>query len=313
MNKNLHLLSYNNYYNRILKRFDELWEYNDAGTILHTTEALSFNPNDNIFTTVIVNHPDNINPDYVLICDEFNDIVSRWYIIKSKRVRAGQYSIDLLRDLLADYQKEIMASPVYMEKGWAALGDPAIYNNEEMTYNQIKTSERLLKDSTDCSWIVGYLDKDYYGDITIDSIYDPRTPDYELTSLDQYQYYTYTTNPFYGAATEPRFRINLQFGLPSTAVIIWDKNGNIASPNNPNTENGMIASGAYLAYTNSERGGYNVSMEDIKLTDNSPQKRAYEKAATMNWNFELSAYSNTHSASATVSFRAENGKIIKVG
>lgn len=32
-----------------------------------------------------------------------------------------------------------------------------IYNSEDMTFNQIKTSETLLKDKTNCPWIVGYL------------------------------------------------------------------------------------------------------------------------------------------------------------
>lgn len=311
MNKNLYLLSYNNYYNRILKRFNELQEYDDAGTILHAIGAVSFNPNDDIFTTVIVNHPDDIHPDYALVCDEFNEIVSRWYIIESKRTRAGQYSLDLFRDLLADYYNEVMASPVYMEKGWAALGDPAIYNNEEMTYNQIKTSERLLRDDTNCSWIIGYLDKDFYGDITIDSIYDPKTPDYELSSLDSYQYYAYTSTPFYGAATEPRFRLNLQFDYsPWSGIIIWDKTGAMTAPHNPSVATGTIASGASIATAKPKRGGYNVNMNDADAEDYA---KAYAKAATMNWNFDLTAYSNAHSPSATATFLAENGKVIKVG
>lgn len=310
MNKNLYLLSYNNYYNRILKRFSELQEYNEAGAILHTTEALSFNPNDDVFTTAIVNHPDDIHPDYVLVCDEFNEIVSRWYIVESRRVRAGQYSLDLFRDLLADYYDEVMASPAYVEKGWAALGDPAIYNNEEMTYNQIKTNERLLKDDTNCSWIVGYLDKDFHDDITIDSIFDPTTPDYELSNLSSYQYYAYTSTPFYGAATEPRFRLNLQLDYsPNSAVIIWNKDGDMASPNTPNTTNGTITSGAVVAITNPKRGGYNVNMNNVS-GDNV--RKAYAKAATMSWNFDLTAYSNAHTTSATATFLEEDGKIIKV-
>ena len=34
--------------------------------------------------------------------------------------------------------------------------DPAIFNNEGLSYNQIKVKEQLLKDASGCQWLVGY-------------------------------------------------------------------------------------------------------------------------------------------------------------
>ena len=69
MNKNLHLLSYNNYTNRTLKRFAELWEYNEIGAVIAANEGISFDPGNDVFTSVIVNYDDELKPDYLLVCD----------------------------------------------------------------------------------------------------------------------------------------------------------------------------------------------------------------------------------------------------
>lgn len=194
MNKNLHLLSYNNYTNRTLKRFAELWEYNEIGAIIAANEGVSFDPGNDVFTSVIVNYDDELKPDYLLVCDEFNDIVSRWYIINSIRVRSGQYRLELLRDLLADYYNDVMKSPVFVEKG-TALTDPYIYQHEEFSSNEIKTSETLLKDKSNSAWVVGYLAKNAPaaegtdGKISIPRSANPDDAIYLPSTLEEWEFY----------------------------------------------------------------------------------------------------------------------------
>lgn len=61
---------------------------------------------------------------------------------------------------MADWWDQIAAAPVFLEKGWLAANDPAIFNSESLTFNQIKTKERLLKDESGIPWIIGYYAKD---------------------------------------------------------------------------------------------------------------------------------------------------------
>ena len=46
---------------------------------------------------------------------------------------------------------------MFIEKATLDPDNPLIFNSENMSYNQIKQSEILLKDGTDCAWIVGYM------------------------------------------------------------------------------------------------------------------------------------------------------------
>ena len=48
----LYIYKFNNYYNRILKRFESLEEYGEPVTIVSNT---NFNPNDEITTTHVIN------------------------------------------------------------------------------------------------------------------------------------------------------------------------------------------------------------------------------------------------------------------
>ena len=151
---NLYLLKFNNYYNRIVKKFDTLAEYlvtpyynNDV------VENVNFNPNDGVDTEQIINS--NGKFDYCILSDGIT-IESRWFIIECKRERNGQYRLTLRRDLVADNYNSIINAPTFIEKATVSNSDPAIFNNENMGFNQIKTSETLLKDETGCAWIVGY-------------------------------------------------------------------------------------------------------------------------------------------------------------
>ena len=80
------------------------------------------------------------------------------------RDRAGQYTLTLHRDLVADHYEELLDdnTKIFIEKATLVDSDPAIYNSENITFNQIKKSEDLLKDETNCPWVVGYMSSKPY-------------------------------------------------------------------------------------------------------------------------------------------------------
>lgn len=154
---NLYLLQYNNYYNRVVKKFDTLEEYLPY-QVGNTLQGINFIPNDYINTTQIINGLYENHPDYLIVADEYNEIVSRWFITSATRTRKGQNELTLLRDLIADYYDEVLSSTAYIRKGTISTDNPLIYNGEGMSFNQIKTREDLLYDKTGTPWIVGYVD-----------------------------------------------------------------------------------------------------------------------------------------------------------
>lgn len=192
----LYLYNFNNYYNRIIKKYDSL---NDYGEYLAEITGVNFIPNDGISTSQIVNYEGPI-PDYLICVDRSNaEINSRWFVIEAIRTRNGQFLMQLYRDVIADWYDEIVAAPCFIEKATLSKTNPLIFNREDMTYNQIKTSETLLKDISGVPWIVGYVDKGYAADedITIQLPSQDLPISYTLNDLSEYTYNKYDAdNPF---------------------------------------------------------------------------------------------------------------------
>lgn len=219
---NLYLLKFNNYYNRIVKKFDTLAEYlvtpyynNDV------VENVNFNPNDGVDTEQIINS--NGNFDYCILSDGIT-IESRWFIIESKRERNGQHRLTLRRDLVVDNYNSIINAPTFIEKATVNNSDPAIFNNEQMGFNQIKTSETLLKDETGCAWIVGYYARSDGGAITTLSGTTTRNfpVDIEVpSSIETWEYYKYTTQDFIGVPTKLNFitKVGVTSNLGNASII----------------------------------------------------------------------------------------------
>lgn len=189
----LYILQYNNYYNRILKKEETLEAYQEY--VYYMLDKVNFAPNDgvNAMHTVGVGDYDG-KGDYLLVCSE-QGIDSRWFIIDTVRKRGGQYDLTLRRDLLADFKDNILDAPCFVEKGMVNLNSNIIFNNENMSYNQIKTNEYSLKDETETAWLVGYLAR---------SEDAPQPVEYELSlpfdftsatleDFDGYQYFENTT------------------------------------------------------------------------------------------------------------------------
>lgn len=128
--------------------------------LVYTVENAQFNPNDGINTTHVIGTKDyDGKGDYAVVTDAQNNIVSRWFIIEAKRQRGGQWTLTLRRDVFVDYGEQILSSTVFVEKGTVPETDSAIFNSENMTFNQIKSEETLLKDDSYVPWIIGYYDR----------------------------------------------------------------------------------------------------------------------------------------------------------
>lgn len=156
---NIQLLRFNNYYNRVFKQIDEPeW---DRDSIVAEQRNVNFNPNDGVNTSIVLNitlSSIDVEPNYAVVFDNENEIISRWFIIEAVRTRLNQYALTLRRDLLADYYDSIVNAPTFIEKATVGFGNPLLFNSEDMTFNQIKTRETPIWDKTQCAWIVGYIE-----------------------------------------------------------------------------------------------------------------------------------------------------------
>ena len=153
----LYLLKAKNYYDRKAFRYSTISEYQlNGATIIDIINDYDFNPNDGIWTNILVNTASS-DFDYVIAVD--NTIQSRWYAIDATRKRAEQYHVKLLRDVIADYYDDIINAPTFIEKATVKYGNPLLFNKEDMGFNQIKSKETLLMDATTSAWIVGYVAK----------------------------------------------------------------------------------------------------------------------------------------------------------
>ena len=198
MSKNtLYLLKYNNYYNRTIKSYDTLSEYLTNEPILASFSDLNFIPNDGVLTTHKLKYNGAIEPDYMLVVDQSTAELSRWFILEQTRTTGGQYEFTLRRDLIADNLQDILDAPVFIEKATISdPNDPAIYNNESLTFNQIKVSEHLLRDDTKMPWIVGYVPKDFPQETTTITapftvLPSTVTPTFSVANLADWEYSQY--------------------------------------------------------------------------------------------------------------------------
>lgn len=197
MSKFIVLYNFNKYYNRKIYRLNSFEDYQalitDPGDGINEAPYDGFileNTNFDITDGVFAKHVINIRktdptffkmeqPDYLVMEEEYKTQItlpggrlgylttkklSRWFVLEAVRLRRGQYELSLRRDLLADYYNEVLSAPVFIEKGNPLVSDPAIFNKEPFTFNQIKKNELLLNfnklSGKGKGWIVGYLAKE---------------------------------------------------------------------------------------------------------------------------------------------------------
>ena len=186
----LHFLNYNNYYNRIIKKFDTIAEYSDY--VIGSLTDTNFNPNDGVEATHVINWNNTI-PNYMIAVYEDNEINSRWFVIECIRLRNGQYRLTLRRDVIADNYDSVIHAPCFIEKATLSQDDPMIFNSENMSFNQIKTKEIQLTDRTKSPYIVGYISRNATatGENKISIAYNGKV-DETLENISNYEYYAYS-------------------------------------------------------------------------------------------------------------------------
>ena len=183
-----YLLNFNNYYNREYKRLVNILDYEPY--IKYSWTNVNFNPGDGITTTIAVNS--DVEANYFILTEGIGpglageEIISRWFIIESKFTRLGQRVLTLRRDILVDYAPMATAT-VYAERGYVPNTSSLIYNSEGNSYNQIKKSEKLIKDESGSAWLVGYLAPNVFdsGNITIQGSNATVQYDYSFATQDE--------------------------------------------------------------------------------------------------------------------------------
>ena len=179
------LKGFNNYFNRKIKKYSSLQDYKDNSDSYLTFGSINFNPNNGVATSQVIgseNQKDGGNildwettgaPDYLIAYETevvqpdpedeegevtyVNHIRHRWFVLESVRTRAGQYQLALKRDIIADHLEQILTNPCFVEKGYVQPTSPLIFNDEGVSFNEVKKSETRLYDETGCPWIVMYI------------------------------------------------------------------------------------------------------------------------------------------------------------
>ena len=171
MKYNVYMLSYNNYYNRQVKKLSSIQDYINAGyQVGQTVFNINFEFKDGIVSELLVNQAFvDTEPDYLLIAErgeggvETGDF-SRWFVIDSNLIRGNQYKFTVKRDICVDYNDLLLNSHYFIERGWIIdKNSDLLFNNENQKYSQIKVGQTPLYDETGCAWIVGYMDKKWSG------------------------------------------------------------------------------------------------------------------------------------------------------
>ena len=207
MSTDIVLLHYNNYFNRQIKvAGTTLAQYTTLDDNYTSVETVNFNPSDGVSTSLVLGKgevpttgKDLDSYDYLLLIDHEDTnkkVISRWFILDRDRTRDGQYHFTLRRDVIADNYDAVKGSTTFVEKGIISdTTNPLLYNKENATFNQIKQGETLLKDSTGCGWVVGYIPQDAFSTettITKDVVIQS-SGDIQVAGLSNWSYYN-TTN-----------------------------------------------------------------------------------------------------------------------
>ena len=264
---NLLFLSYNNYFNRIIRKEKDIADYMTYKC--HLVQKVGFNPNDGVDTSIIVNWNKNFFPDYCIVLSEQNSIISKWFVTDFPRTRAGQYNAVLKRDVVSDHYEEVVNSPCFIEKGFVSSQNPLIFNREDFFCNQIKKNEVLLKDNTSCSWIVLYYNLDaklrLKGDVQTTSEHYVTIG----TSKDAFPIYAdYKTNGYHRSYNK-RFAVTVDSaGTPLETFVAFNKDGSV------NNE-GVHQSDSGLEYNNN----YIETQAAIKSCINSNKTQILQKLA----------------------------------
>ena len=310
----------NNYYNRKIIRGYTPTNYLDLGfSEVITIPNIAFIVNDGIITSQVVNYDDIdsgyangiVTPEYAVLYDENNLALSRWWVTESVQTRRGQSKLTLLRDVIADFYDDVINDASYINKGTLfSTSDPAIFNNESLTFNQIKTSINVIKDASEAAWYVGYISKETGGQ----TISIP-TKKYKLVAEyaneEAYPYIdVYRGNKtFYGDYTDITFRLNYYNNFAQG----WDEYGEPKSPTVNATSNLYTK---YGAITTSDKKGFAVFAADggkKPIYNVCQYTTAAVRESLTDWRTGSYAVTGAHTGSELQTFLSQNNQYIKIG
>ena len=204
INSRIHILKYNTYFDRIYKKEDTIQAYDQYLLYDKSNNPgifnVDFKPTDGVSTSQIINWNGD-EPNYLVVTDISNTetVISRWFVMECTRIRSGQYQLSLRRDVIADNIDSILDSTAYINKAIVPDENYLIYNQEDITTNQIKANEILLKDDTKSAWLIGYFAKNYSADNATNLSFTGATifPDY---NKNDWEYKNYIDTPIYKKA-----------------------------------------------------------------------------------------------------------------
>lgn len=183
----VYFYKFNNYYNRIIKRYDTIEEY---GTPLATQENCNFVHGDGVNATFTMNKLLSLKdtPDYVIVKDK-DDEITRYFVTNSFKTRSGQDALTLRRDIIADFYSDVIKhSPCLIRKGYVPQTNPLIFNDEGVRYNKIKEREVMIKDESNCSYIVGFISNTAPAKATINGTIKDDNYVYAYTDINEFPY-----------------------------------------------------------------------------------------------------------------------------
>lgn len=156
---NILLLQFKNYFDRKIKRFENLSDYMSY-QLGSTFTGINFIPGDGVETELILNFDTATlgTPDY-LIAAETDEEFTRWFIMNSERTRKGQTRFKLRRDLIAEEIQGIKDATSMVKQGYCEWGNVAFFNKEPISVNSIPKSKDYIIDNSVSGWLVAYLPK----------------------------------------------------------------------------------------------------------------------------------------------------------
>lgn len=172
--KNLYLLHFNNYFDRKIKKYSTLSEY-QTNASYKTFSNINFIYGNGVETTQIFNiknkeESESQHYNYCLVVDKEDKIESRWFVLEQIRNSAGQYTISLKRDLISDFWDDIYKSKFYMEKSsfdpWTyhaiyydsdSIGT-AMFNEEPVNMN-LQPYKKTDISQSEFNWLTAFIPK----------------------------------------------------------------------------------------------------------------------------------------------------------
>lgn len=159
----IYLMKYHNYYSRKVDYATTVAQLITLGaSTIKVINDYNFKLNNGLTTSIIINDVDAIQDcDYVVVNDNGgttrSKILSRWYVMSITKTREGQHQLNLQRDVIPDFWGQIYDKDMMISRCLLPENNKYILNKENLSFNQIKKNEILLKDKSKCGWLVGYL------------------------------------------------------------------------------------------------------------------------------------------------------------